>query len=249
MKNRITQAFAIVTAIVVSPLMASAQPVPVFDPANFATNKITASASIKSSIQNALQVINSAKQLIAEVDSYKLQLQNMRDLPSQVWSDVEANLRNARNLTAVEHNIGIMDDNLDTRFQDQYPGYQPNKPYHEIYRTWDTNTQQAARQLLKVAHQYESERATQSAVTARNGAAIRSATGALAIAKASGTIAAQTVEQLGKLQSIENYRAQNEALYYLKANGAATHAEQQDAAFQKWMKTADPSSAPNILGH
>jgi P-type conjugative transfer protein TrbJ len=229
-----------------STIVSGADAQTVYDPWTY-----SATMNVFATQQNALrqqiqQYLTQAQQLQNEISQLAALQQQLKQLPTQYMNQLAADLTRLETLMQNEHQLALKAANMDPWFKSIYQPYTPPQNMPALYQTWDQNTHDAAEDALAAAQAILTPSEAPSTTYSNNVAAVKTATGQTAAIQATGTIAAQQVEQLQKLQQLEAYRTSFEVQYYLQATSVQTAQRQREDAVLKWINanaiTATPAS-------
>lgn len=155
------------------------------------------------------QISQLAEQIQNQINIYNNMLQNTAQLPSQIWGQVENDLKNLQNVVAqgqgVAFSMGNIDDVLKQRFQ-SFAEMKSNLPdaasFSSTYQNWSDTNRDTIAGSLKAANltagQFSSEEGTMSSLRSMS----ESADGQMKALQVGHQIAAQQVAQMQKLRGL-----------------------------------------------
>ncbi|MGT2457745.1 P-type conjugative transfer protein TrbJ [Cupriavidus basilensis] len=169
-------------------------------------------------ILNNLELIMSTTQQAQMIAN---QLRNLQALGSSAWGDAQGDLMKLTQVVQTGVGISYAMENIDTAFQQKYPGYQQWKgttDFGQLQRDWSASSMNSIRSALSAAglqsQQFANERAALQSIQAMSSGSV----GALQAIQAGSQIASQQVDQLQKLRQLSmaqinmqsNFMAQQE---------------------------------------
>ncbi len=157
--------------------------------------------------QNAQQIANQLTQIQNQIDQYRTMLQNLEQLPENIWGDAVADLNQLQQLVAqgdgIAFSMGNLDDVLKERFG-SYADFQGSLPedFSSMYDSWSrTNRDTIAGTLAGAgltADQFQTEAQTMAQLQRQSETAV----GQMQALQVGHSIASQQVEQMQKLRGL-----------------------------------------------
>ncbi|TAM86543.1 hypothetical protein EPN42_13110 [bacterium] len=188
-------------------------------------------------IQNQLQQITQLKQQIT------LAQQNVQGLPTMVWAQAQQSLDALAAIVNQGQSVSVTDAQLGQEFQNLYPSYVAPANFADAYNVWAGNTRASALATLKAAGVILNGQNADLATTLQDEQHARTATGQLAAAQAGAEIAAQQVEQLQKLLSLEAIQRSSEQSYYMQTTAVQQEQVNKESALSSWL-LGSPKNGP-----
>jgi P-type conjugative transfer protein TrbJ len=204
MKN--TRGIAFALALVLWLTQPAAAQLTVFDPANYAQNTLTELHTLQSTINEATQISNQLQQLAHQV-------QNLQNIPSGIWGQVQQDLSSLTQIAKVGQSISYADSTLSAEFAKMYPGYTVPTNYTQAYTQWGTNALGGMQGALASAGLQSSQFASEDATFAQLQALSDGAAGHMQALQVSNMIAIAQVQQLQKLRQLQMAQLQGELGY------------------------------------
>ena len=153
--------------------------------------------------QLVMQYIRQGEQLANELNMYANMVQNLQQLPSQIFGPIQADINQLGAIVQGGQALAYSLANLDAQFRNTFPGYStaPNV-YYTQYQNWAQTTLHTTLGVLRAAglqgQQLQSEQAVLS--TLRNMA--QNSDGRMQALQVLGDISEQQVQQLMKLREL-----------------------------------------------
>ena len=114
----------------------------VFDPTNYSQSLLTAANTLNTAK-------NMATSVGYEYTSMQTELQNFANFNKQYkWADVSQTLQNLASAVSVGQSIAYSASNVNSAFQQAYPGYKPTQNFNQSYQNWSTTTLDTIRGVL-----------------------------------------------------------------------------------------------------
>lgn len=159
--------------------------------------------------QNIEQIANQAIQIQNQLDQYRTMLQNLEQLPENIWGDAVQDLNDLQNLVAQGQGIAFSQSGLDDILRQRFPsfddfasGLADGQDFSDRYADWSqTNRDTIAGTLAGAgltADQFQTEAATMGQLQRQSETAV----GQLQALQVGHSIASQQVEQMQKLRGL-----------------------------------------------
>lgn len=229
MSQKIRSLLSVIVFFSLSSVQLSLQAMPVFDSANFWQNMRTA-------VSTAKTIINQAEQLKRQAS--QLQLQNIENANfnggSFRWEDTRAYLQ------ALAHNmqqgkaLAYSMRNLDSEFQQRFPGFKATNDYQNDYKNWSTTSRDTLRATLTNAGLQADQFADEQSMMKEMQRLSETAEGRMKAAQVGNMIASHQVSQTQKLRELViaqtnaqtaymSYKVQQEQAIEANANAWIKH--------------------------
>ncbi len=198
----------------------------VFDPQNYSSNIMTAARTLKSNLNEAMQLANQTQQLANEA-------RNLIMYPVSYWQRVQANFEQLRALSQSNANIGQYLSQVNNQFSTLYPGYSPVENFGNAYKTWTDNALKAASKIMGTAEQQK--KLFDSTTDRTQGIVADSAAGVGVVQQVQSQVAlsSQMVGELQKLQQLQSEQATLQAAYIA---GQVQDKASERKAVEDWLK-------------
>lgn len=180
--------------------------------ANCATNVQMAQSNIKQAEDYAevlKQTLNQVQGLQNQVTSISYQIQNVKQLDAHSWGNAASQLTELGNIakqgSAMAYSLVDLNDKWNTQFRgyDKWASQvQTNDMVTQQYRDWGSMMQDTSKSAMAVAHQMSSVQSEDESTLSTLQQHSDSATGAVQVAQAGNEIAAQSVRQMQKMQTL-----------------------------------------------
>jgi P-type conjugative transfer protein TrbJ len=249
---RFLTAVALSVAVLVSAQPAAAQ-LTVFDPANYAQAQIIHAEQINQTLKQIAQIQHELQQIQQMAQQLAYMKQSIQQLPQEVWNRARNDLAELDQLVAKEGDLMGQSAQYDQIFARLYPGYSPQSGLNQTYLQLDKNTQTAAHALqsmvdASISQVQSGTFKTQSSDNKTMIGMANASQSQVSALTAGNTLAAQSLEQLQKLQTLDALRSQVEMNYYLESLAAqklqTKHLQQDErnaAAMANWLRASCPT--------
>jgi len=252
-KSGLAHAFAAaaVVGMLCLPLRTQALGFPVLDISNLLQNVITAIQQTLSVARDVEQIANQATQIVQQVRQLEHEIEMLRNMSinttpgdTVAWGDVQAifgSLSSALNAgLAISYELS----NVESAFEDRFPGYVPPDDWPAAYDSWATTVIDTLRGTLASAGTNIGDASSLQAALRSLRSANDGAEGRLEAIQVGNQIASLQVEELAKLRQLAaaQINAQNVYLGAQEAKQAGSV-----AAFDAWLANA-PSAIPVSRG-
>jgi P-type conjugative transfer protein TrbJ len=246
-------AVALSVAVLASTQPAAAQ-VAVFDGATYLQAQLIHAEQLTQTLKQIQQIQHELQQIQQMAQQLAYMKQSIQQLPQQVWNRARNDLAELDQLVAKEGNLMQESAQYDQIYGRLYPGYTPQAGLNSTYLQLDKNTQTAAHALQSMvdASMAQVQSGTFKMQSRDNKTMIGMANASqsqVSALTAGNTLAAQSLEQLQKLQTLDALRSNLEATYYLEATAAqklqTKHLEQDElnsARINRWLHAACPAN-------
>lgn len=201
-------------------------PMPVIDASSLLKEANIIRNQLKA-LDNQIQQINAAKRSI-------------QSLPYTVWSRVQSNVNQLRDILAQEKNIALTSASAASEFDNLNPNYAHGQDVAGAYLKWWAVTEQASDAAVRTTAAILGQQPADLDALSREEDQVANAQGQTAVAQAAATIAAQEVEQLHKLITLEAIDSHYRRLANARRDA---HAAASQAATD-WLRGASPSPEP-----
>lgn len=191
-------------------------------------------------------VAQQAQQLATELQQYQTMVQNLVNIPNQVWSPIQQDLVQLGQVANVGQALSFASSNIASQFANAYPGYQTQSvKFSTAYQGWSQKSLDSIKGALAAAGQqynnFTSEETTLQSLRAMS----QSSQGQLQALQTGTQIAVEQAAQLQKLRGLvmaqmqaqTNYQASQQAIKDAKQAAA-------DAAVQY----VDPRAGQSFTG-
>lgn len=246
---------ALVAAMLAQAQPAAAQvPLPVFDGASYTQAQIIHAEQLTQTLKQIAQIQHELQQIQQMAQQLAYMKQSIQQLPQQVWDRARNDLAELDQLVAKEGDLMQQSAQYDQIYGRLYPGYSPQSGLNQTYLQLDKNTQTAAHSLQSLIDallaRVQSGSIKKQAADNKTMIGMANASQSQVSALTAGnTLAAQSLEQLQKLQTLDALRSQVETNYYLEALAAqklqTKHLEQDDrnsATINRWLRSSCPAN-------
>ncbi|MEJ5074855.1 P-type conjugative transfer protein TrbJ [Enterobacter ludwigii] len=180
--------------------------------ANCATVSQMAQSNLKQAedyAETLKQTANQIQSLQNQVESISYQIQNVKQLDSHSWGDTQAQLERLGSIARQGNAMAYSLVDLNTKWNAQFRGneawaseVQTNDMVTQQYKDWGDMMEDTSKSALQVANQMASiQKDDESTLTSLQQHS-DSATGAVQVAQAGNEIAAQSVRQMQKMQTL-----------------------------------------------
>src|SRR4051794_2783001 len=153
--------------------------------------------------QLVMEYIRQGEQLATQIDQYKDQLRNVKNLPTQVFGSIAADLNSLASIVQGGQALAYSLAGLDAKFKTVFTGYttSPNA-YYPNYRKWATTTLDTTLSTLKAVGLQGSQLQNEQVILNKLRSMAESTDGRMQALQVMGQIAEQQVQQLMKLRQI-----------------------------------------------
>jgi P-type conjugative transfer protein TrbJ len=191
-------------------------------------------------IQNAATAANTAQQLEKQAQALEVALRDIKNYDGSVgqWANIQNLLQQLSNEVKKGQSLAYNMQNLDSLFQQKYPGYAATHDYKQSYSIWSQTALDTMRGTLESAgmqsRQFDSEQSALNQLSILS----QSANGRMQALQVGNMIATQQVAQSQKLRQlvIAQINAQNTyASYQIQKDQSAT------ASASAWIDAGDTS--------
>lgn len=178
-----------------------------------------------------------AQEVKNQIQMLVYQVRNLKSLPGSYWPQAMNDLTRLTNIVSQADGLSYAMQNVDSRFQSEYPKYSPSENYSARYQQWNQTTSNSIAAALQSQHLAAQKFATRQAALQQIENASQSATGRMQVLQAGNQIAGIETAQLQQLEQTQ--MADSDAqLAYMKQRQTqkqqAASAETQ--AYKSWMK-------------
>ncbi|MCF7554543.1 P-type conjugative transfer protein TrbJ [Pseudomonas petrae] len=155
--------------------------------------------------------LNTAEQLKKQIQQYQNMITQGKSLPNSMFGSIATDLKSVVSIYNRSQSLGRELQNIDTQFNDKYPGFQSylngaanytSLTTEEHYQNWSEQGRDNVRSALDAANlntsSFESEDTKLASMVARS----QSAVGRMQAIQAGNEIASQNVQQLQKLRDL-----------------------------------------------
>lgn len=167
----------------------------VFDPVNYVQNLETKLRAVQSNL-------NEVQQLQRQLEQLKYMAENTKALAGGDW-DVSADTIN-RLASVLEsgQSIALSGKNFESSFKSMFPGYKPDRNYHQQYDRWNQTTQDSVYSAMRAANMQMQGIGNEQQALASLRSAARSTTGQKQALDAANQIALAQIDQLQQLREL-----------------------------------------------
>lgn len=253
-RTRMTRGFAamVLVGLICLPPRASQGQALVLDLTNLIQNIISAVQQVLSVTQQVQQLTNEATQIVNQVEQITHQLEMLADMElqaalgsSSAWGEVESALDTLAQAIALGQSLPYHLSNLESQFQQRFPGYVPPTDFPAQYAEWSQTALDTLLGTLRSAGRNVGDVSSVEAALDSLRGANDSASGRNQLIQVGNALASLQVEEMAKLRQL--FAAQiNAQSAYLGAQEAK--AAGSAAAFDAWVANAPsmiPVSRPN----
>jgi P-type conjugative transfer protein TrbJ len=245
-------AAAALVGVLCLPLRSEGTGIPVLDISNLLQNVISVIQETLSVAQEIEQVVNQATQIAQQIQQLEHEIEMLRNMAinttpgsTVAWGDVQAIFGSLSRALETGLAISYALSNVQSTFEDRFPGYVPPTDWSAAYDSWATTVIDTLRGTLASAGINVGDASSVQAALRSLRSANDGAEGRLEAIQIGNQIASLQVEELAKLRQLAaaQISAQN---VYLGAQ-EAKHAGSA-AAFDAWLANA-PSTIPVSRGN
>jgi P-type conjugative transfer protein TrbJ len=153
--------------------------------------------------QLVMEYIRQGQQLATQIDQYKDQLRNVKNLPSQVFGSITADLNSLAGIVQGGQALAYSLAGLDAKFRTVFTGYGTNpNAYYPNYKKWASTTLDTTLSTLKAVGLQGSQLQSEQSVLNQLRSMAQSSDGRMQALQVMGQIAEQQTQQLMKLRQI-----------------------------------------------
>lgn len=153
--------------------------------------------------QLVMEYIRQGQQLATQIDQYKDQIRNVKNLPSQVFGSIAADLNSLATVVQGGQALAYSLAGLDAKFRAVFTGYGTNSnAYYPNYKKWAATTLDTTLSTLKAVGLQGSQLQTEQTILNRLRSMAESSDGRMQALQVMGQIAEQQTQQLMKLRQI-----------------------------------------------
>lgn len=178
-----------------------------------------------------------AQEVRNQIQMLVYQVRNLKSLPDSYWPQAMNDLTRLTDIVSQANGLSYAMQNVDSRFQSEYPQYSPSENYASKYQQWNQTTSNSIAAALQDQHLAAQKFATRQAALQQIENASHSATGRMQVLQAGNQIAGIEAAQLQQLEQTQMANSDAQ-LAYMKQKQAvqsqAYAAEKQ--AYKSWMK-------------
>jgi P-type conjugative transfer protein TrbJ len=145
-----------------------------------------------------------AQQVAMQVQQLARQLQDGQIQPNQIFATVNGDITQMANTVQVGQAMSYSLSNLDTEFQNRFPGYgaTTSTNYSQLYKNWSQTSYDTTRSAVAAISQHASDLQSGSAMVQQLQQQANSTTGVLQALQVLGEIASQQVVEMQKLRAL-----------------------------------------------
>ena len=244
-------AAAAVVGVLCLPLRSEGTGIPVLDISNLLQNVISVIQETLSVAQEIEQVVNQATQIANQIQQLEHEIEMLRNMSinttpgsTVAWGDVQAILGGLNSAVQTGLAISYALSNVESTFEDRFPGYVPPGDWSAAYDSWATTVIDTLRGTLASAGINIADASSVQAGLRALRSANDGAEGRLEAIQIGNQIASLQVEELAKLRQLAaaQISAQNVYLGAQEAKQAGSA-----AAFDVWLANA-PTTIPVSRG-
>jgi len=205
---------------------------PVFDPINYAQNKLNEANTLKATINQATQITYQLQQL-------EMQVQALKNIPRGLWGEIQTDLRQLQQIVRRNGGIAYTDSNLATDFARTYPGFSSPTDYARAYQSWTENALGGIKTSLEDAGLQSGQLQSEDDVLRSLQALSDGAMGHMQALQVGNMIAVQEVHQLQKLRQLQMAQIQAQAGFLATQQQSQSS---QYAALKAWIDSVNNPS-------
>ncbi len=189
-------------------------------------------------IQNSITATNSSKSLVEEVQQVKLALQNIKNYDGNAgqWANIQNLLQKLGDEVQQGQSLSYTMQNIDSKFQTQFPGYKAPQDYQQSYSQWSQTSLDTLRGTLDSvglqADQFANEQASINALSSLS----KTAQGRMQALQVGNMIATQQLTQTQQLRQLVMTQVNAENVY---AAAKVQKDAANEAAVSQWINNSD----------
>ncbi len=198
----------------------------VFDPTNYSQNLMTAARTLKSNLNEAMQLANQTQQLANEA-------RNLAMYPVSYWQRVQANFEQLRALSQSGASLGQYLSQVNSQFASLYPGYSPVENFGNAYKTWTDNVLKAA---AKVMGTVEQQKKLFDETTNRTQGIVADSAAGVGVVQQVQSQVALSAQMVGELQKLQQLQSEQATLQMAYIAGQVQDKASERKATEDWLK-------------
>jgi type IV secretion system protein TrbJ len=183
------------------------------------------------------QTLKQAEQLSAELQMLNNMVQNIKNIPNQIWSTITQDLQAVMRVVQQGQALAFSASNISEEFTRKFPGFVQPTNYIASYKSWSDTTRDSIRGALAAANLQSQQFATEESALSQLRSMSQSAEGRMQALQVGTQVAVEQVAQLQKLRALVMSQMQAQDTYM------ASQQQQKDsvkAAEDAFYKHRDP---------
>jgi type IV secretion system protein TrbJ len=183
------------------------------------------------------QTLKQAEQLAAQLQMLNNMVQNLKNIPNQIWSTIAQDLQAVLRVVQQGQALAFSASNISEEFKRKFPGFVQPTNYIASYKSWSDTTRDSIRGSLAAANLQSQQFATEESALSQLRSMSQSAEGRMQALQVGTQVAVEQVAQLQKLRALVMAQMQAQDTYM------AAQQQQKDAvkaAEEAFYKHRDP---------
>jgi type IV secretion system protein TrbJ len=183
------------------------------------------------------QTLKQAEQLSAELQMLNNMVQNIKNIPNQIWSTITQDLQAVMRVVQQGQALAFSASNISEEFTRKFPGFVQPTNYIASYKSWSDTTRDSIRGALAAANLQSQQFATEESALSQLRSMSQSSEGRMQALQVGTQVAVEQVAQLQKLRALVMSQIQAQDTYM------ASQQQQKDsvkAAEDAFYKHRDP---------
>jgi len=176
----------------------------------------TEPTQILNNIELVLQYEKQIQQYATQLMQWKDQLQNVMNIPNQIWSSIQNDLMGVMNVVKQGQALAFSLANIGEQFQLKFPGFKTTANYTADYKNWSQTLRDTIKGTLEAANLQSQQFATEEGVINQLRMMSSSNQGRMQAIQTGNQIAVEVVAQMQKLRALSLAQMQAQNAYMAK---------------------------------